>query len=455
MKQTNNKPSGYWTRSNVLESALQFKTRIQWKTNQLGAYKSAIRNGWLEEATNHMHILKKDWDLASLKANAIEYQTRSEWKKKVPAAYKAALNKGLLDIVCEHMAYVYKPNGYWTKEKILESGFQYPSIVAWDSAETTALQKARQNGWLKEATAHMSAFVMPVGPSIIHHFLMSHNIHYIPEYRFKDSPEVSKKPFDFYLPNFNLIIEYHGKQHLKGWRDDEESKSTIQLHDKIKKDWAKSKDISFLEIRSWEEKTKVQIIEKIIDNLMMISTLSHSPLILTWRELSKSELKKIESGLAWDKESIIEDALKYQSRCEWMKHSPKAYRFALRHSLADIATKNMQYITEHGKWTKQTILESAKRFTTVSAWRKEEGSAYVKAIKLDCLELAKSHMEITKKANGYWTKEKVLESAKKYTKISEWRIKEPSARVIAMKNGWIDEATAHMPKHSNPLSSKF
>ena len=106
-----------------------------------------------------------------------------------------------------------------------------------------------------------------------------------------------------------------------------------------------------------------------------------------------------------------------------MKHSPKAYRFALRHSFVDIVTKNMKYITEHGKWTKETILESAKIFTTVSAWRKAEGNAYVKAIKLGCLELAKSHMKTIKKANGYWRKEKVLESAKKYTKLSEWRIK--------------------------------
>ena len=82
----------------------------------------------------------------------------------------------------------------------------------------------------------------------------------------------------------------------------------------------------------------------------------------------------------------------------------------------------------------------------MAAWRKAEGSAYVTAIRLGCLEEAKRHMVIKKKANGYWTRERVLVSARRCATMAEWRATEPSARTAAMRNGWKDEACAHMVK---------
>jgi very-short-patch-repair endonuclease len=385
-------PNKYWTKSLVFAEARKYQTRSEWKANSLASYKAALREKWLEEAASHMKVVKINWTLDSLKANAAPYPTRGKWKEAQPAAYKTAMTKCLLDQVCAHMALGKMPNRYWTKEKVLESARKFPSIAAWNAAEVTAYNKAKKNNWMKEATAHMHALAMPIGPSIIHQFLMSHDIAYEAEQRFKDHPEVANKPFDFYLPKFNLIIEYHGRQHKNGWRDDPNSKAEIQANDKIKKDWAKNQKINFLEIRVWEVKKADEIGRLIAQTLMSIAKKTKQSLELRQRELTKAELKKVQSGLAFDEDTVLEDAKKYKTRSDWMKGSSKTYRFALAHGLADIATRHMTFVTEHGKWTKENIIQSAKQYARQAEWRANESSAYAIAHRKGWLAEATAHM---------------------------------------------------------------
>ena len=57
--------------------------------------------------------------------------------------------------------------------------------------------------------------------------------------------------FDFYLPNFNCVLEYNGSQHYKfrdsGWNTEENYKQTI-YRDNYKKAWCKNNQIKFIEI---------------------------------------------------------------------------------------------------------------------------------------------------------------------------------------------------------------
>jgi len=45
--------------------------------------------------------------------------------------------------------------------------------------------------------------------------LNNYNIKYIREYKFDDCINKNKLPFDFYLPDFNVCIEYDGEMHFK------------------------------------------------------------------------------------------------------------------------------------------------------------------------------------------------------------------------------------------------
>ena len=82
------------------------------------------------------------------------------------------------------------------------------------------------------------------------------------QYRFKDCFDRGVLPFDFYIPEFNMCIEYQGEQHYRpvsifGGYDS--FKSQIK-RDKIKKSYCKLNSIDLLIIPYW----KVQDAEKII-----------------------------------------------------------------------------------------------------------------------------------------------------------------------------------------------
>jgi len=61
-------------------------------------------------------------------------------------------------------------------------------------------------------------------------------------------------PFDFYLSDYNAVIEYDGEQHFRGWRliKDEtqrlESLQEIQTRDDIKTKFCKDNNIKLLRI---------------------------------------------------------------------------------------------------------------------------------------------------------------------------------------------------------------
>ena len=244
-------------------------------------------------------MIRTNWTLELLRLSASKYPTRSKWKSSEPNAYKAALNKGLLDVVCAHMKHSYKPNGYWTKENIILSASKFLSVAEWNEAETTAVQRARKHGWLDEATAHMRPTSVPIGPMLIHQYLLINNIDYVSEKRFLKHTVVAKKPFDFYIPKLKLIIEYHGKQHQLGWKGSEDSKETIQLNDAIKKDWAIAQGYNFLEITSWSEKDKDSIISKLETSIHEIAKQLKLSIVTSQRELTNFELDKLQTGSAF------------------------------------------------------------------------------------------------------------------------------------------------------------
>ena len=63
---------------------------------------------------------------------------------------------------------------------------------------------------------------------------------------FRDLFGKGNKPlrYDFYLPEYNILVEYHGRQHFDP--DDSFYKEDAILRDKVKFEYAKSNNISIL-----------------------------------------------------------------------------------------------------------------------------------------------------------------------------------------------------------------
>lgn len=91
------------------------------------------------------------------------------------------------------------------------------------------------------------------GENKIKTILQKYNIKYEQEKQFSDLLLDTKKfaRYDFYLPDYNCLIEYDGVQHFKignGVFDNPEKFAKTQEHDSIKNEYAKSHNITLIRI---------------------------------------------------------------------------------------------------------------------------------------------------------------------------------------------------------------
>ncbi len=99
---------------------------------------------------------------------------------------------------------------------------------------------------------------MSKGELAIKEFLLLNNISFENQKTFEDCKNKRKLPFDFYLPDYNLCIEYDGIQHFKPVQFNgtlEEAKENFKQtkeNDQIKNQYCKDNNIKLLRIPYWK-----------------------------------------------------------------------------------------------------------------------------------------------------------------------------------------------------------
>lgn len=108
------------------------------------------------------------------------------------------------------------------------------------------------------------------GEDKIARFLLEHNIQFVSHKSYDDLHGLKggRLSYDFYLPNFNLLIEYQGEQHehpvdIFGGEDQFKIQ---QEHDNRKREYAQNHHIRLLEIWYYD----FQSIEKILNNEILL-----------------------------------------------------------------------------------------------------------------------------------------------------------------------------------------
>lgn len=94
----------------------------------------------------------------------------------------------------------------------------------------------------------------------------------------------------------------------------------------------------------------------------------------------------------------------------------------------------------NGYWTKERVFEEARKYTTRTAFKNGGCGAYTVACKNGWID-EMDWLVSPQKPKGYWTKERVLEEAQKYHTSSEFMKSNPGVYTIACKKGWIGEIT--------------
>ena len=97
------------------------------------------------------------------------------------------------------------------------------------------------------------------GEKNISEILQEHNIYFIPQYKFNDCKFKHILTFDFYLPDFNICIEFDGEFHYKPIMGiDEFAKGYVR--DDIKNVYCIENNIKLIRIPYWEKENLEEII---------------------------------------------------------------------------------------------------------------------------------------------------------------------------------------------------
>jgi len=111
-----------------------------------------------------------------------------------------------------------------------------------------------------------------LGESIIDNYLNKNNIRYEYQKRFKDCKIKGQLPFDFYIIDFNLCIEFQGIQHYKPIDFSGRGKEMAiiefdksKIRDSYKKEYCIKNNISFIEISYFEIDKIEEILNKVFN----------------------------------------------------------------------------------------------------------------------------------------------------------------------------------------------
>ena len=107
------------------------------------------------------------------------------------------------------------------------------------------------------------------GEKAIDVFLKRTGLEYVPQYKFEYCKNILKLPFDFYIPHYNLSIEFHGRQHYEAidFFGGEKEFDKRKINDKIKKKFCKDNNINLLVIPYTEFNNIEQILTDTLNSL--------------------------------------------------------------------------------------------------------------------------------------------------------------------------------------------
>jgi len=128
------------------------------------------------------------------------------------------------------------------KSKQIHSGIYHYGFCIYSDSKSKLPLTCNKHGCSKCSTSK--------GESKIIKYLKKNNIKYDYQHRYNGCKNIYILPFDFYIPKYNLMIEFNGIQHYKevdifGGKSYLES---VIINDNIKKEYCKNKHIKLLTI---------------------------------------------------------------------------------------------------------------------------------------------------------------------------------------------------------------
>ena len=178
--------------------------------------------------------------------------------------YKCGMERSIKSKRKTHLQYVKEVKQLNCNIKVLDQYINDSTII---------LHKCLIDGheWLAKPNNILNGYGCPKcneskGEKQIASLLDSKYVAYERQKKFKDCCDINPLPFDFYLPDYNMAIEYDGLQHFKPIKHFGGNKAFEYTfkHDKIKNEYCKNNGISLLRIPYYKN------VEEELNNFLFI-----------------------------------------------------------------------------------------------------------------------------------------------------------------------------------------
>lgn len=403
-----------FTKNEILKKARRFNTRTEFKNGENGAYHSARKQGFLDEACAHMEVKRHNWTLKKLQDRAKNYTSLNDFMKKEKGAYLWAMRNGFREKITAHMERKINRPGYWTKDNCRLEAKKYSSRSDFMRLSGSAYNVALKNEWVDEICAHMGS------PADGYH----HCVYAISNSRLNKA----------YIGITRQLVERRWKAH----KNPNNSTRSAEI--------SRLDDTDFIKLTDYNiERNEVKEFE-----LFWIKKYEGQGF-----DILNNKKNAGMTGTAnriYTDEVILAEALKYNRRVDFKTNSPRIYDAAVSQRLLEKACSHMRAIKPKNYWTKARCLEIAQACSSKSEFNKSSG-AYSAAMKNGWL--AECHSIIPEKRKDPWSRASTRKDAYsnadliykiwvKAGKCGEWKIwKLTGLRVQKfvnrLRDGWVPE----------------
>lgn len=402
------------------------------------------------------------WSKEKIIREAKRYNTRKEWRQNSKYSYRAAKYYKLISnnrVVGHFSKTVLKTK--WNKELIIQSAKKYKTRKEWRLKDPKSYSRAKDK-----------KFSLTQHKEIKNHFLPTETKAYKSR-EFLKKTKWPKYKVLRYAKKFKTVGEWKEnnstsyKMALKFGYIEEAKKHMPTIGNRMKRciysiKIKGKKEIyigltynfnrrinSHLRSKRFNKYPKNSLIIKRLSDYIDTKKASLLEIEIMKKFQSKNYhlINEVSGGgvggtyFVWTKEKLINTAKKFNNVTDWKNNEMGAYLAARQNlKIFNIATKH--FIRKKIKWDKSDVINNALRYDKKINWLKSEPSAYNAAITRGWLKDATKHME-----TFGWTKDKLIKSAKKFKFYSDWYTKEPNAYNRARKDKKLfKEITKHFIK---------
>ena len=146
-----------WTEEEVRKEAKRYNTKTDFYKGSKTAYQVAYSLGIVDELFPNGRKPKGYWNVFEHHIEEAKgCKTKMDYYKKNACAYFHSLDNGFIDLLFEDKSNKKHPNGYWTKERVIEAASEYKTKADFHNGNKGAYAAAKRNDWFEFLTYNVA-----------------------------------------------------------------------------------------------------------------------------------------------------------------------------------------------------------------------------------------------------------------------------------------------------------